>query len=164
MVRQDGGGYTVVLQAKSYLLEEGLGDMESVDIVSLSHNRHRRLGVSFRHGQRALMAVRGVVEAAFGACRQSRKSFRKTLGSYASFCWESLGAQLRVPVSGAAWCDWCRWSGASACLTKYLQRRRRGQQGERLLYGDERASPRRIAGLSKPYPSCALRRAHGVAV
>jgi hypothetical protein len=85
MVRQDGGGYTVVLQAKSYLLEEGLGDMESVDIVSLSHNRHRRLGVSFRHGQRALMAVRGVVEAAFGACRQSRKSFRKTLGSYASF-------------------------------------------------------------------------------
>jgi hypothetical protein len=44
--REDAPSY----KHKGYLLEECLGDMESVDIVRLSHNGRRRLGVTLGHG------------------------------------------------------------------------------------------------------------------
>jgi hypothetical protein len=79
--REDAPSY----KHKGYLLEECLGDMESVDIVRLSHNGAGGLVLP---SDMASMAVREVVnsrEAALGAFRQ-RKSFKKTLlDSYASF-------------------------------------------------------------------------------
>jgi hypothetical protein len=76
IVLRDGAGYTGVLQSKSYLLEEGLGYMESVDIVGLGHNRRRRLGVSFGHGVKGCARGRGEPLSA-RVCSHARASERR---------------------------------------------------------------------------------------